>query len=86
MQDSLSLPNNISKRDDVLRIGIFYFVSVAGPALLLSLFTLLYAPVGLVRNTGAKLVHFGQLMVALVTLPSLAVGGFVASVTFLNPG
>ena len=85
-QDTLSLPNDIRERDSMLwRIGI-YFVSVAGPALLLSVFTMLYAPIGLVRNTGGRIVHVGQLLIALLSLASLSIGAMALGVAMINPG
>ncbi len=86
LQDSVKLPTNISDRDNVLRVGAIYFVTVAGPALILSLFAILYAPVGLFRNPGGRLAHTGQLVLALTTLVSLTVGAFAVAIAMFNPG
>ncbi|MEZ5459964.1 MAG: hypothetical protein R3E65_11865 [Steroidobacteraceae bacterium] len=56
------------------------------PATLLACFTLIYAPVGIARNAGIRLIHGGQLSCALLTLASLAAGGFALWVAAINPG
>ena len=48
---SYTLPSNMVDRDRVLTAGALYLVAIAVPGFCLSLFTLLYAPVGLVRNS-----------------------------------
>lgn len=85
-QDSISLPANIRDRDELVRIAALYFILVAGPALFLSLFTLLYAPVGLVRYRSGSALYIGQLTLALLSLASLAAGGFAVSIAVINPG
>lgn len=83
---SYVLPSNIVDRDQVLKAGALYFIAVAVPGLCLSLFALLYAPVGLVRNSGGRVGHFGQLVVALALLASLIALALVASIGMVNPG
>jgi hypothetical protein len=83
---SYSLPSNMADRDQVLRVGTYYLMSIGVPGLCLSLATLLYAPVGLVRNAGGRIVHFGQLVIALLLLLSLAAVAFAVFVSAFNPG
>ncbi len=52
--NSISLPDNIGERDQVIKAAALYFIAVAIPASCLSLFTLLYAPVGLVPTAAAE--------------------------------
>ena len=85
-QDTVSLPRDIRERDQILRVVGIYYASVAGPALLLSLFTVLYAPIGLVRNPRGRIIHAGQLLIALLALASLTVGAFALGVAMINPG
>ncbi len=85
-QDSMTLPNDIKERDRLFRLGLYFFVTVAGPALMLSLFTLLYAPIGLVRGSGGRVIHFGQLLLAVIALASLGAGAFVVGIAMVNPG
>lgn len=85
-QDTVSLPRDIRERDQVLRFVGIYYASVAGPALLLSLFTLLYAPIGLARNRRGRIIHAGQLLIALLALASLTVGAVALGVAMINPG
>ncbi len=84
--DSISLPADMGERNRIIRVAALYFIAVAIPALCLSLFTLLYAPVGLVRNRGGRVVHLGQLVMALVLLTSLTATTFAISVFLINPG
>lgn len=84
--NSISLPGNISERDQVIKAAALYFIAVAIPASCLSLFTLLYAPVGLVRNRGGRAVHLGQLITALLLLATIIAVAFTAWVFMLNPG
>lgn len=83
---SVSLPTEIAERDQVYRAAALYFIAVAVPAVCLSIFTLLYAPVGLVRNRGGRLVHLGQLVTALLLLTSLTAVAFAVSILLVNPG
>lgn len=84
--ESISLPTDIADRDRILRVAALYFIAVAIPAACLSLFTLLYAPVGLVRSHGGKAVHLGQLMTALMLLATLTTIALTAFVFMSNPG
>jgi hypothetical protein len=84
--DAISLPTDIAERDQVYSVAALYFIAVAVPAVCLSIFTLLYAPVGLVRNRGARVVHLGQLITALLLLTSLTAVAFVVSIFMVNPG
>lgn len=83
---SLSLPAGMADRDRVYAVAALYLVAVAVPAVGLSIFTLLYAPVGLVRNAGGRLVHLGQLVAALLLLATCAAVGFAVSIFLVNPG
>ncbi len=85
-QGSVSLPRNIGERDWIIRLGGIYFASVAGPALVLSVFAMLFAPIGVVRNPGSRIVHIGQLLLALLTFVSLAIGAFAAWIAMVYPG
>jgi len=84
--DAISLPTDIAERDQVYRVAALYFIAVAVPAVCVSIFALLYAPVGLVRNRGGRLVHLGQLITALLLLTSLTAVAFAVSVFMVNPG
>jgi hypothetical protein len=70
-EQSYLLPSNLIDRDNVVQAGVIYCIAIAVPGLCLSLFALLYAPVGLLRNPGARVVHFGQFVMALLLLASL---------------
>ena len=83
---SISLPTDIADRDRIYNAAALYFIAVAVPALCLSLFTLLYAPVGLVRNRGGRVIHLGQLITALLLLTSLIAVAFAISIFLVNPG
>lgn len=85
-QESIRLPTTISERDQVLRIAAVWFITIAGPACIASLLTLLYAPVGLIRNSGGRLLHAGQLILSLLTLASLAIGALFVAIAMVNPG
>lgn len=84
--ESISLPTDIADRDRILRVAALYFIAVATPAACLSLFTLLYAPVGLVRNRGGRAVHLGQLIAALLLLATITAVAFTVFVFMFNPG
>ena len=82
----ISLPTDIADRDRIYSVATLYFIAVAVPALCLSLFTLLYAPVGLVHNRGGRVVHLGQLITASLLLTSLIAVAFTVSIFMVNPG
>ena len=84
--ESISLPSDLQARDRVLQVAGIYLASVAGPGFLLAVFALLYAPIGLMRNPGGRLLHVGQLVVALLILGSLAIGALVIGIAMVNPG
>jgi hypothetical protein len=84
--ESISLPSDIVERDKILGAAVLYLIAVAIPAICLSLFTLLYAPVGLVRNPGGRVVHVGQLLAALLLLATLATAAFAVFIFMINPG
>ena len=84
--DAISLPTEIAELDQVYSVAALYFIALAVPAACLSIFTLLYAPVGLVRNRGGRVVHLGQLVSALLLLISLTAVAFAVSVFMVNPG
>ncbi|MFK8031285.1 MAG: hypothetical protein AB8G18_13700 [Gammaproteobacteria bacterium] len=86
LQGSISLPGTVAEREHVFRMGAVYVVLVAGPALILSLFTMLYALVGLLRNPAGRLIHLGQLVLALITLALLSAGAFALVIAVINPG
>ncbi len=67
-------------------VAALYLVAVAIPAVCLSLFMLLYAPVGLFRNRDGRVIHLGQLITALVLLATLASLAMVGSILMVNPG
>jgi len=83
---SISLPTNIADRDRIYMVAGLYLMAVAVPAVCLSLFTMLYAPVGLVRNRGGRVLHLGQLLTALLLLATLTAVAFAVSVLLVNPG
>lgn len=83
---SFSLPTDIAERDKIITVAALYLIAVAIPAACLSIFTLLYAPVGLVRNHGGRVLHLGQLIAALLLLATLAAVAFVVSILTVNPG
>lgn len=84
--NSISLPTEMADRDRIFSIAALYLIAVAMPAVGLSIFTLLYAPVGLVRNRGGRVLHLGQLIAALLLLSSLAAVAFTVSIFLVNPG
>ncbi len=83
---SYALPTNMADRDQLIRVGALYLIAIAIPGSCLSLFALLYAPVGLIRNPGGRLAHLGQLLLTLILLVSLI--GIALAVFFgmINPG
>ena len=60
--------------------GFLYYALVTLPAFFLSLFALIYAPIGIVRNAGLRLLHVGQFLVAVVLLAPLIVGIFFVAI------
>ena len=84
--NSISLPDEMAARDRVLGVAALYLIAVAVPAVCLSIFTVLYAPVGLVRNQGNRAVHVGQLTAALLLLISVTAIAFTVSIFLVNPG
>jgi hypothetical protein len=52
----------------------------------LSLFALIYAPVGLLRNANGRFMHLLQVLAALLLMMSLAVCAYVGVVVLANPG
>jgi hypothetical protein len=84
--ESISLPADMPGRDQVIKVASLYFIAVAVPAVCLSLFTLVYAPVGMVRNRGGRVVHLGQLITASLLLVSLTAVALSVYVFMLNPG
>jgi hypothetical protein len=85
-RDAIALPKNIAERDVFIRIIGYYLIGVAAPAACLSLFGMFYAPVGIVRNAGGRLLHVGQLLLSLLLLLTLAVMIIVAWLGAANPG
>jgi hypothetical protein len=85
-RETIVLPAQRPGAAPLLDVAIWYYVGVAAPSLVLSLFALIYAPVGLVRNAGGRSVHLLQLVAALLLLASLAVCAFVGFVVLANPG
>ena len=83
---SIVLPTDIADRDRIITVAALYLLAVAIPAVCLSLFMLLYAPVGLFRNRDGRLIHLGQLITALVLLATLAAVAFAVSILMVNPG
>ncbi len=83
---SISLPTDIADRDRIVMVAALYLVAVAIPAVCLSVFMLLYAPVGLFRNRDGRVIHLGQLITALVLLATLASLAMVGSILMINPG
>jgi hypothetical protein len=82
----ISWPTDIADRNQIITVAALYLIAVAVPAVCLSLFTLLYAPVGLFRNPGGRLLHLGQLIIALALLGSLTAVAFAISILVINPG
>lgn len=85
-QGSIVLPAQGSGATALLDIAIWYYVAVGAPSLLLSLFALIYAPVGMLRSAGGRGVHLLQFLGALLLLGSVVVCGFVGFVVLANPG
>jgi hypothetical protein len=85
-RDAIALPKNIAERDVFIRIIGYYFIGVAAPATCLSLFGMFYAPVGIFRSAGGRLLHVGQLLLSLLVLLTLAVLIIVAWLGAVNPG
>jgi hypothetical protein len=83
---SIVLPTDIADRDRIITVAALYLLAVAIPASFLSLFMLLYAPVGLFRNRDGRVIHLGQLITALVLLATLASLAMVGSILMVNPG
>lgn len=83
---SYELPSNMAERDQILKAGALYLIAIAVPGVCMSLFALLYAPIGLVRNPAGRFAHFGQLVLALMLLASLILVAFGAFVGMINPG
>jgi hypothetical protein len=81
-----ALPTAMAERDRIIAAAKLYLMAVAIPAACLSLFTLLYAPVGLVRNRGRRLIHLGQLLSALLLLATVAWIAMVVFILMVNPG
>ncbi len=81
-----SLPSNMVDRNQVVKAGALYLIALAVPGFCLSVFSLLYAPVGLVRNPGGRVAHFGQLVMALILLASLLAVALAVFVGMINPG
>lgn len=86
LREVVRLPAALVAPDAWVRGGATYLGAVAVPALLLSCFALIYAPLGLVRSAGARSMHGGQLTCALLTLASLALAAFGIGVAAINPG
>ena len=84
--NSIALPAEMADRDRIFSVAALYLIAVAVPAVCLSIFTLLYAPVGLVRNRGGRAVHLGQMITALLLLASLTAVAFAVSIFLVNPG
>ena len=85
-RESISLPMDVVGYRGTFRIALHYYIAVAAPSLMLCLFALFYAPVGLVRNAGGRIVHLLQLVAALLLLASLAACAVVVLITMANPG
>ena len=84
--NSISLPTELADRDRIFGIAALYLIAIAVPSVCLSIFSLLYAPVGLVRNRGGRAVHLGQFIAALLLLASLTAVAFTVSIFLVNPG
>lgn len=85
-QQSITLPTDMADRDRIITVATLYLKAVAIPATCLSLIALLYAPVGLVRNRGGRMIHLGQLVTALLVLSSLAAIVVAIFIFLVNPG
>jgi hypothetical protein len=84
--NSISLPTELADRDRIFGIAALYLIAIAVPAVCLSIFSLLYAPVGLVRNRDGRAIHLGQFIAALLLLASLTAVAFTVSIFLVNPG
>ena len=82
----ISLPTNMVDRDRIIMVARLYLMAVAIPAACLSLTTMLYAPVGLVRNRGGRIVHLGQLIIAISLLATVVWIVLIVFFLMLNPG
>jgi len=85
-RESISLPIEVVGYRGTFRIALHYYLAVTAPSLVLCLFALFYAPVGLVRNAGGRIVHLLQLVAALLLLASLAACAVLVLITMANPG
>ncbi|MCL4792334.1 MAG: hypothetical protein KJ040_09825 [Gammaproteobacteria bacterium] len=66
--------------------ALTYFAVVSVPALAVMVFGLLYAPVGLLRNPSARILHAGQLASALLLMVSLGLVALGLGLALINPG
>jgi hypothetical protein len=72
---------------DALRTAaLMYLPIMATPGLIVMVFSLLYAPVGLMRNPSARLLHLSQLALALLLMASLGIAAFGLALALANPG
>ncbi|MGI9342005.1 MAG: hypothetical protein ACR2QV_04105 [Gammaproteobacteria bacterium] len=72
---------------DALRLAaIMYLPIMSTPGLIVMIFSLLYAPAGLFRNPSARLLHLGQLALALLLMASLGIAAFALLLAVVNPG
>ncbi|MEQ9563659.1 MAG: hypothetical protein RLN69_14165 [Woeseiaceae bacterium] len=85
-RENIVLPAQRAGAAPLLDIAIWYYLAVATPSFLLSLFALIYAPVGLVRNANGRVMHLLQVLAALLLMMSLAVCAYVGVVVLANPG
>lgn len=85
---SVPIRERLSKLDidTVVSATVVYYLPVSAIALCLSLFCLVYAPVGLFRNPVSRSVHVVQIVLALLLLASLAAGSVVVGIFMFNPG
>ena len=66
--------------------ALTYYPVIGGPAALIAFFSLVYAPVGLLRNPSARAAHAGQLICALALLGSLGLMVLGLFLALANPG
>ncbi len=82
----VSLPLAAHYSDAGLAAASKFFLITSVLAAITGVGALLYAPVGLIRNTGARIVHVAQLVLALALLATVGLIAFVAALAVSNPG
>jgi hypothetical protein len=83
---NITLPLAGSVSDTNLRLGAAYFGTVSALGLATGLFGVVFAPVGLLRNPGGRLLHAVQLVLTLLLFATVGIVVVTAWLFMLNPG